>query len=688
MNQPTDNRAWKVAGRGVLLVAFLASALTPIVAFDTDLWYHLRHAQYSVETGSLPGDTYFSYLEPARPFVDYYWLFQLVAYGTFQAGGYWGLIAARSLVWLLLLVGFDRLVRRGGGGGPWAALVPALFAGVLLVRTLNFRPHVFSYLFLVLLLWGLERRRTPLWLIGVGILWSNVHGVAFPVLWAVLAAYGVDTLYEMRRGGESSEPAARRWSILGATAATAVLTPHGLELLSVPFRSTAEASRIIGELAPFDVGSLLRFDLRRMTDGTSFTVLLWLLAALSIWWLADRERRARLRPSRLLLLAVGVALLVKASRLQMELALLTLPLWSDILAVRRRTSAGTARATGERWVTSTAAAAVLIALSLSFADRLERGLRLPHPLADAGNLARGVTAFLTDHGPGGRLMHPAASGGYLMWALGDRYRVHMDLELPFAFSSDDFYQLRHALFESSSLAVMLSRHRPDFVAASAQSPGFGQRLATVAPQYVQVFVDDTLVLWADGGRHTELAAAWRLRAIDGEQALADPFYMPPDLDAARSELARLAGVAPDVRLPHRLLCRIELASGRAAAAVRHARRLAELAPEEAQSHLLLGDALMSAGDVAGGRAAFGDALKLTPAGKRRPLHKRLAYVEVARQRPQAAYRHLRQAVDLHVMQTTRRDLELLASLAEEVGEIDHAKSLRALLELRREEPPP
>ena len=76
-------RAWPLAGRLVLLLAVLVSAASPILVYDTDLWYHLRHASHLAETGQLVDSTDFSYL-PERPFTNYYWLFQILVLGVFQ----------------------------------------------------------------------------------------------------------------------------------------------------------------------------------------------------------------------------------------------------------------------------------------------------------------------------------------------------------------------------------------------------------------------------------------------------------------------------------------------------------------------------------------------------------------------------------------------------------------------------
>ena len=682
-------RAWPLAGRLVLLLAVLVSAASPILVYDTDLWYHLRHARQLAETGQLVDSTDFSYL-PERPFTNYYWLFQILILGVFQVTGFGGLIVLRTAVWSLALWGVDRLMRPASGGAL-AALVPGLVAMVMLDRALNLRPHLLSYTCLVLLLLAFERRRAPWWAVAVGLVWSNVHGVAFPVLWAIAGAYGAETLFETYREtrfrSKPSPEVLRRLTVLTATGLSMLATPHGLRLLTVPFRSTADASRIIEELLPFDPSTLLRVDLMPFDGPSAFTLLAWLTLGLASAAAMARPSLS-LRLSRPLLIAAGLILVAKADRLQVELALLSLPLLCDLLAARSEsTAAESGHGVRARGLVLVVSAALMLVLTLSLLTRAREALVLPHPLFDGAQveqparLPQGAAVWLIEHGPGGRLMQQADHGGYWMWTLGSRYQIHMDLELPFAFSALDYFELQHALFDAAALETMLRRYGPDFIALDARPAGFGERLRAVAPHYVPVFVDDAVTLWMDGRKHPALASRWQIRSFDVERALADPAYRVPV--EARSELLRLRDVADDVRLPHRLLAQVSLTSGDAKAALEHAEALRRLAPERAESHLAEGDALMANRLVPAARAAFERALELAAEPDRRAIHRRLAYVELELERPGDAYRHLRRVVDVDVMRASPRDLELLARLAEQLGEAEHAAQLRAVLQLRQ-----
>jgi hypothetical protein len=71
----------------LLAAGFYYLANWPITATDTDLWYHLNGGRYFCETGSVARTSFFSFIEPQRAWVDYYWLFQVLAYQIFSLSG-------------------------------------------------------------------------------------------------------------------------------------------------------------------------------------------------------------------------------------------------------------------------------------------------------------------------------------------------------------------------------------------------------------------------------------------------------------------------------------------------------------------------------------------------------------------------------------------------------------------------
>jgi len=148
--------------------------------FGPDIWYHLYLGERIARTfNPQPADR----LVLQQPgYVNFYWLFQLIARGAYALGGIRPVSVLFIAAWAAALgtwLGTAQALR-AGAIGPWLAL-----AAVLVCQTrFEARPEVFSYVFLALQIhwlaaWKTEAPR-PSWEIArfvlVQALWSNMHG--------------------------------------------------------------------------------------------------------------------------------------------------------------------------------------------------------------------------------------------------------------------------------------------------------------------------------------------------------------------------------------------------------------------------------------------------------------------------------------------------------------------------------
>lgn len=82
-----------------LLTAFLLSR-TPA---DADLWWHLRAGQVMWEQKSILLNDVFSYTRAGAPWVNAFWLSEILLYGLYSLGGYFALSAFVALLGALFL---------------------------------------------------------------------------------------------------------------------------------------------------------------------------------------------------------------------------------------------------------------------------------------------------------------------------------------------------------------------------------------------------------------------------------------------------------------------------------------------------------------------------------------------------------------------------------------------------------
>ncbi|MBA3496325.1 MAG: hypothetical protein H0T86_04400, partial [Gemmatimonadales bacterium] len=183
---------------------------------DGDLGRHIRVGQTMIERGALFYTDRFSFTAANQPFVPYEWLSEVLFAEAHRQGGLAGVLVLVALVVAATYAVLTLLLLRAGVD-PSLAFLTALVAGLSGAFHWLARPHVFTLLGAVLLLWLLERGgRLALWLVGaLFVAWANLHG-------GFLYGLVLIGLYL------ASSTDRRRYALtLGAALAGACLTPSG-----------------------------------------------------------------------------------------------------------------------------------------------------------------------------------------------------------------------------------------------------------------------------------------------------------------------------------------------------------------------------------------------------------------------------------------------------------------------------
>jgi tetratricopeptide (TPR) repeat protein len=646
----------------------------PITASDTDLWYHLTAGRHILERGTIPRESFFSFVSPPRPFVDYYWGFQAFIAWLYRWAGYHGLIVFRALIYAATTLLAVRLLVKGQRGrGPlaWFAFLGACYAIILVGRGLVVRPHLFTYLFIVLLLSLLELRSRRTWpLLLLGVLWCNLHGVTYPVLWLIVGAYAVEEV--LRRKARHPFP----WRLLAAMA-TVLATPHGFRLLPVPLTSTVGASQYISELRPLHLPDVLSLSVNTLMPSY-FTVFNVMLFAVVVAGIASCARRP-FRVSHLLLAAGGAALLFRGNRFMYEFVLLALPLLRANPLIRStRLTIPSPRPVYFCGVT------VLLLLPLNVIMQ-SFATKPAYPFSRAG-LPDGVATFLSRTGAGGTVLNDPNNGGYLQWALYPRYRIFMDMQVPFLFSDEDIYFAQNMFTQRPALERILSRYHPSFLTVPLPLSGFPE-LIKEFPEYVPVFFDDEEVLYVDRGRHPDIAGAHELKALQPfalfEQnlkvMLSDGAQRPLMLAEAR----RMLRTDPSCSFTNQLAALAYFADQQFDLAIPHAEAIIRGFPDRAMGYWLKADALKGLKDYRGAIAAYEQALERVEGEDRASCYRQigLAYLELGEH--EKAYRILKDSVEVFSWKTPANTLYNLGRSAQLSGRPKEAEMiLRYLYEYK------
>ncbi len=641
---------------GAYAVLFLG---LPVRAWDTDLWYHLNSGRYAVAHGTPPDHSFFSFLDPARPWVDYFWLFQVLVYGVHAGLGYPGLVLLRAALFTAALVVAARIYPVSEGAdrfGLGRAVFVALLAQLLYHRYSLVRPHTVSYLLIAVFLLVLERHRRWTWVLpGLAVLWANVHGITYPVMYAVVGAYLFEGLWQSVRGRKTGPWKER--AALGLCFPAVLATPHGWKLFSVPFVSTHFASQYIAELGHTPLEKWLSASVEGLVADPNAVFLLLAGAALSGLWGEIRARR--LRPAHAVLFVAAAALVVRGARFRYEFILLSLPL---IVSAGGIPALG--RAAAARWCRAALVGAVVFLVTAAFfrAVWADRGA---WPF-DPRGLPVGVCRFLVSEAAGGRVLQHPNNGGYYQWALGDRFRIYMDMEVPFLFTDEDMFVANHVFSDPEVFGRVADRYRPAFVAVPLGAKDFEENVLPRYRNYRPVFFDQAAVLFADADQEPDLVARYELREVrpfDLAGRKVDELLEGVDERAFVEELERILAVHPENGLANQVMALWLLRQGDAEGALEHARRVVRWFPASPRGHKLVGDALRALKRFPEALAAYEAAAQRSAGPIARAAWRQMGLIYAEREEPERAYEYFSRAILPYDASTGWKDLYFLGTAA-------------------------
>jgi hypothetical protein len=283
---------------------------------DGDLARHLRLGELMLAQHALVREDTFSFTKAGQPFLAFEYGSELLYASAYKAAGLAGVAVLAGLVLALTYTLVARfLIRRGGD--PLLAYLVSMAAALLSAAHWLARPHLFTMLFVVLLLELLQHtsRRALLLYVPLFVVWANLHG-GFSYGCILIALYAAGEAGEGLLAGNPRPWYARarhHAAALGLALASSLVNPNGFGLLAHVFGFFGNDA-IIRQTQEF-----MSPDFHTINGKIFLAVLLGVIAALA--W----SRRRPAVPVLLVLLAnIAFALL---SQRNIELfALVALPL--------------------------------------------------------------------------------------------------------------------------------------------------------------------------------------------------------------------------------------------------------------------------------------------------------------------------------------------------------------------------
>lgn len=239
IEKKNDNQSDLLVFVLILVLVFLMAARTPL---DTDLWWHLRAGETTLQSGQpLLIDT-LSYTRAGSAWINHSWLTEVGMALLFRLAGYAGLSAA---VALLAAASMAVLYRQMSGPALLRAFI-ILLATLVAAVVWSPRPQILSLFLLAVCALILDQYRRKgvnrLWLLPpLFVLWSNLHG-GYPLGMLLIGAFVAGELVDAAFEGRSSWRAhGQRLKILlvvlVACGLAVVINPNGFDMWKIPFQT-------------------------------------------------------------------------------------------------------------------------------------------------------------------------------------------------------------------------------------------------------------------------------------------------------------------------------------------------------------------------------------------------------------------------------------------------------------------
>jgi len=411
--------------RGIVFFIFVLSfvfVLTSTIS-DPDLFWHLATGKWIWEHRSLPDADPFSFtVAPAAEAQYYripvilkgYWLGQIVLYGSYLAGNYWGIIILRIVIYSLIMSVLYIWLREIGlkRSDIFFFAIPLAY---VLSKYVGDRPNQFTYLFSTLCLYCifLNRRnqKRGIFLILVMFLWANIHGGFILGMALITIVLIYDTIAAIHHRARKIEYAGyvKRTVIYTLSLIVCGLNPTGYDTFLMLMEPRPSYAFSIAEtLSPFT----------QFSFGKHYPLFIVLFSSFIFITAVIFGRRNKAKDVTLyvLLFLFLLALSLNAHRFTPFLPLLTAPLVACLVKDHFEKM---------NLILKKGMLGVLLVLFVSYAVFSDNRTVLRSPFLN-NNYPDDLIEFINNNELKGNIFNSYDIGGYLIWRLHPEIKVFID----------------------------------------------------------------------------------------------------------------------------------------------------------------------------------------------------------------------------------------------------------------------
>jgi len=231
------------------ILIFIVCTNAPL---DPDMWWHLKAGQTMWQQKLILTHDQFSFTKINQPWVNAFWISDLLIYLIFFLGGLRLLII--GIAFLAAIIFF--LIYSRSSGPFFIRSLVILLAGISLSPEWTVRPQVFSFFLLALLNLWMEKRKLnrtpPLYFLPIFfIFWANIHGGyiwGFLLLSATMVGLLLDNWTQKTVDKKNNIIELKQLAIWSSISIlTTLINPNGLAIWRLPFKTIAVSISAIQE---------------------------------------------------------------------------------------------------------------------------------------------------------------------------------------------------------------------------------------------------------------------------------------------------------------------------------------------------------------------------------------------------------------------------------------------------------
>jgi hypothetical protein len=481
-----------------VLVAIAVADATRVA--DPDLWGHLRFGQATLAHAHLTLRDPYSYSAFGHPWHNHEWLTEVLMAALYNLAGVAGLKFWKFAMSAVTVI-FIAAAMAETGASITLQLLLILAAGLALSGQIQFRPQLFTFAFLSVLMTLMARYnyrgRAALWLaIPMLALWANLHG-GFIVGIASLGLFTIVIAAEDLRDHRGLRRALYPGAVTVVSIAATLLNPYGIGMwyavahaLTNPFTRGA-----VSDWRPLVEAVIVQA--RTAPAGIFYYSAAIVLIAGFALSMAMAPRGGGDLPLVAIALMMVVAALLSVRNMALAVIAMAAPLARHAeLALTAGRSADDAaqpppiRQSAPNQVIMAAAAIALLGYTGLF-----RG-----PLEDAGRYPAGAVAFIDSHHLHGNLLCDFNWGEYLIWHLWPGSKVFIDGRYDTVYPEKVIDHYLTFFFNRPGAAAVLKDYPHDFVLIPIKCRAY--LLMNASPGWKLVYHDADSALFARAGSLT------------------------------------------------------------------------------------------------------------------------------------------------------------------------------------------